>query len=138
MFFFLLHCSRFTSLWVCPILEPKNTLKTSSADALVTELRADISGAACINQITDTPKVIERSKTNVSLEAATTSKEVTISSSLSRTPSTRTPRHDGSMALATATALPKCLNCDYRSSQGTDMVEHGTFHILLIVHRLLA
>lgn len=87
------------------------------------------------SQMTSLPKVVELPpKTDVSMAVATTSTGITVPSSSSTSITTTTPKHGGP---ATAPTLPKCLNCDYRSSQGTDMVEHGTFYFLLTVNNWL-
>ncbi|KAL4003570.1 hypothetical protein ACH3XW_8155 [Acanthocheilonema viteae] len=107
--------------------EPKHTRKTNSADVLVTKLPVDTSEPVHIDlvesQMTNSPKAMELSKTDVSIATTTTSTGITIPSS-SPTSLTTTSRHSGSTTSTTASTLPKCLNCDYRSSQGTDMVEH--------------
>ncbi|VDK68662.1 unnamed protein product [Litomosoides sigmodontis] len=106
--------------------DQKNTRKASSTDILATEFPADTSGHIdtdlAESQTTNLSKVIEPPpKTDVSMAVATTSTGNTIPSSLSTSLTTTAPRYGGS---GTAPTLPKCLNCDYRSSQGTDMVEH--------------
>ncbi|CAG9536476.1 unnamed protein product [Cercopithifilaria johnstoni] len=105
--------------------ELKLTRKTSSTDVPITRPPVDTSGSIHTDliesQMTNPAKVIELSKTDVPMATATTSAGITIPSSSSSTSLTTTTRHGGS---ATSPMLPKCLNCDYRSSQGTDMVEH--------------
>ncbi|VIO91350.1 Uncharacterized protein BM_BM16924 [Brugia malayi] len=80
-------------------------------------LSADVSGATHTDlmedQVTSPLKLAELPKTDMTVATSTKSSGVIIPSS----PSTSTTS-------ASAPALPKCLNCDYRSSQGTDMVEH--------------
>uniref|UniRef100_A8Q6R2 Zinc finger, C2H2 type family protein n=1 Tax=Brugia malayi TaxID=6279 RepID=A8Q6R2_BRUMA len=87
-------------------------------------LSADVSGATHTDlmedQVTSPLKLAELPKTDMTVATSTKSSGVIIPSS----PSTSTTS-------ASAPALPKCLNCDYRSSQGTDMVEHGIFIFFL-------
>uniref|UniRef100_A0A0R3RG83 C2H2-type domain-containing protein n=1 Tax=Elaeophora elaphi TaxID=1147741 RepID=A0A0R3RG83_9BILA len=107
--------------------EPKHTKKTHSID-LVTKPSVDIPGTTHIDLI-ESPlpapkKVIEPSKTDVSMATVTTSGGITVPSLSSTSLTATTSKLDGCTTSVTTPTLPKCLNCDYRSSQGTDMVEH--------------
>uniref|UniRef100_A0A8R1Y1L6 C2H2-type domain-containing protein n=1 Tax=Onchocerca volvulus TaxID=6282 RepID=A0A8R1Y1L6_ONCVO len=108
--------------------ERKCTSKTSSTDVLMTKLSTDVSGPIHIDlmksQMMNPQEVVELSKIDESVAKATTSTGTTTASSTSTSLTTIAKRQDGSTTLATAPMLPKCLICDYRSSQGTDMVEH--------------
>lgn len=141
LFYFLFPVALFMnnkSKLILFLIEPKHTRKANSTDFLVTRLPADVSGSTHIDlvesQMTSPPKVIELSRTDVPIATATTSTGVTVPLSSSASSTTTTPKQDGSTTLASSPALPKCLNCDYRSSQGTDMVEHGIFQFFFIVN----
>ncbi|MCP9259624.1 hypothetical protein DINM_002557 [Dirofilaria immitis] len=100
----------------------------SQIDILVTRLPVDVSGPIHINsldsQMMNSQKVVELPKTDVSVATVTTSARVTITSSSSTFLTASAIRQNESATSATTPMLPKCLICDYRSSQGTDMVEH--------------
>ncbi|OZC09471.1 zinc finger, C2H2 type [Onchocerca flexuosa] len=108
--------------------ERKCTRKTSSTDVLVTRPPMDVSESTHIDllesQMTNPHEVVELSKVDESIVTATTSAGATTASSTSTSLTTTAKGQDGSTTLATTPMLPKCLICDYRSSQGTDMVEH--------------
>ncbi|KAM3723331.1 putative zinc finger protein [Dirofilaria immitis] len=109
-------------------IELKSAKKTNSTDILVTRLPVDVSGPIHINsldsQMMNSQKVVELPKTDVSVATVTTSARVTITSSSSTFLTASAIRQNESATSATTPMLPKCLICDYRSSQGTDMVEH--------------
>uniref|UniRef100_A0A915Q4T5 C2H2-type domain-containing protein n=1 Tax=Setaria digitata TaxID=48799 RepID=A0A915Q4T5_9BILA len=115
------------------VSESKYVGKTSSAMTVsFTKVPEDIPESPCIDSVesqrTTPQKGTELLKTDVSMATVTTAAGATISFLSPTSSSATATRNEISKqdvaTSATAQSLPKCLICDYRSSQGTDMVEH--------------